>query len=388
MAKFIVTLKQHTPLIHFQWYQKGAILRASEVKPKLDRFLKECVFEGKFEEYKHYLIGYNSEKIEKDFKEKEAFDYKLRVHNVINLKVQNIELKKGKHKSKCFPNYFGNMGKKIEEINKFVYCDCLDLEFFSLNKKVLRIIKCNLPQFLMKYNFGQRQSKGFGSFFINNQNKYFIDGREMYYDKEEIRKIKKLKYSFSVDLDNPKKADKHIKNESSFYNNIFYIFNEINEIYSRIRSGKDKFDPYIKIYSESKQMLWEKCAILENYCGRQVSNLYCKYIIKDLLGLSSTENWIKYGKKITKKHCSTKKENVIERYQSPIFFKPIKLEQRYVIYFEGREICQNFLDEEFLIQCNKKGNLKLKTPKEFDIDELLEYVKENDSKDITKNNRW
>lgn len=34
-----VKLKQHTPLIHFQWDQKGATLRASEVKPKLDRFI-------------------------------------------------------------------------------------------------------------------------------------------------------------------------------------------------------------------------------------------------------------------------------------------------------------------------------------------------------------
>lgn len=33
------TLKQHTPIIHFQHDQEGATLRASEVKPKLDRFL-------------------------------------------------------------------------------------------------------------------------------------------------------------------------------------------------------------------------------------------------------------------------------------------------------------------------------------------------------------
>ena len=34
-----VTLKQHTPLIHFQHDQEGATLRASEVKPKLDKFI-------------------------------------------------------------------------------------------------------------------------------------------------------------------------------------------------------------------------------------------------------------------------------------------------------------------------------------------------------------
>lgn len=39
MAKLTVTLKQHTPLIHFQPNQEGATLRASEVKPKLDRYI-------------------------------------------------------------------------------------------------------------------------------------------------------------------------------------------------------------------------------------------------------------------------------------------------------------------------------------------------------------
>ena len=36
MKTLKVTLKQHTPLIHFQHEQYGATLRASEVKPKLD----------------------------------------------------------------------------------------------------------------------------------------------------------------------------------------------------------------------------------------------------------------------------------------------------------------------------------------------------------------
>ena len=39
MKTLTVTLKQHTPLIHFQHDQYGATLRASEVKPKLDKFI-------------------------------------------------------------------------------------------------------------------------------------------------------------------------------------------------------------------------------------------------------------------------------------------------------------------------------------------------------------
>ena len=41
LGKYIIRreLEQQTPIIHFQHDQKGATLRATEVKPKLDRFI-------------------------------------------------------------------------------------------------------------------------------------------------------------------------------------------------------------------------------------------------------------------------------------------------------------------------------------------------------------
>ena len=39
MPKLEIKLKQHTPLIHFQHDQEGATLRASEVKPRLDKYI-------------------------------------------------------------------------------------------------------------------------------------------------------------------------------------------------------------------------------------------------------------------------------------------------------------------------------------------------------------
>ena len=37
--KLTATLESQSPMIHFQARETGAVLRASEVKPKLDRFL-------------------------------------------------------------------------------------------------------------------------------------------------------------------------------------------------------------------------------------------------------------------------------------------------------------------------------------------------------------
>lgn len=387
MAKFKVTLKQHTPLIYFHSSQQGEILRASEVKPKLDKFLIKYVFQNNFEEYKHYLIGYKHTKTEDDFKDKKAFDYKLRVTNIVNYKKEYIEYEGGK---KTFPNYFGNMGKPKNEYSQFVYCDSLELEIFSLYKDIVEIIKKELPNFLMKHNFGNRQSKGFGSFFINNENKYSINGEEKCYSNDYICNIRQLKYSFIVDFNDYvfKKYihKKQIKDKSLFYRQMFGVFKEIEDLYIKIRRGKKGVSPYIKKYAEMKNIIWDKDAIKEVYCKIKINSNDKRCLIKDLLGLSSREEWVKSDKIITKEHVLCEKHKSVERYQSPIFFKPINIKNgMYIIYFEGRDVHKEYLNQEFLIKCNGEGNLKLKTPEKFNIYEFLEYVQKNNSNYIRIN---
>ena len=50
-------LKQHTPLIHFQHDQSGATLRATELKPKLDKFVLMKIGKDLYEKFfKNYTI--------------------------------------------------------------------------------------------------------------------------------------------------------------------------------------------------------------------------------------------------------------------------------------------------------------------------------------------
>jgi len=65
MHKLTIYLCQQTPLLHFQHQQAGATLRATEVKPKLDKFLIRQAFNNDFELYKHLLQGYKGESQEK-----------------------------------------------------------------------------------------------------------------------------------------------------------------------------------------------------------------------------------------------------------------------------------------------------------------------------------
>ena len=81
--KLCFKLKQHTPIIHFQADQKGATLRASELKPKLDRFLIDKVGmlddNGKpKEKYKSWFIGGGKKHL--------ALDYKVKIEANNNLK--------------------------------------------------------------------------------------------------------------------------------------------------------------------------------------------------------------------------------------------------------------------------------------------------------------
>ncbi len=77
MNDYILTfkLKQHTPIIHFQHDQHGATLRASELKPKLDKFLIKNFKEEEID-YKKWLIGKG---------EHDALDYKVKIENVSNI---------------------------------------------------------------------------------------------------------------------------------------------------------------------------------------------------------------------------------------------------------------------------------------------------------------
>ena len=111
MAKLTVKLKQHTPLIHFQHDQDGATLRATELKPKLDKFLIEKKVFG--EDCEKYLLSGQGK----------AFDYKVKIKNVVGLKEDKIEIdytkRNGKIGEKQFPLFFGNTGVKDKNQKKF-----------------------------------------------------------------------------------------------------------------------------------------------------------------------------------------------------------------------------------------------------------------------------
>ena len=355
MYKLEFTLKQHTPLIHFQNHLDGATLRATEVKPKLDRFLidklrKSNQFDNK------WLIGNDNSK--------ESLDYKLFIYPHNDSLKERIDIEPynaGNRDKDATPLILANMGLQPnnKKYKKFVYYNNSKnkgefvVEIFSFHKHLLDYIEEYFSDFLFRNNFGNRQSKGFGAFYIH--------------ESDPIFKKPSSKYWFSIEV------SKQFSNEEK----IKYVFEYIHLLWKALRSGfndgyRDRttqefkttfyFKSLMFAYAKSKKIQWEKKTIKNSLFkdklqdqkerkkniaqspNRQVSNedfnkefplffeATTKYLMKDMLGLAIEEEWIaEYDDKLTKTHIQkengqwrkTKDEDKIERFASPITFKPI-----------------------------------------------------------------
>ena len=172
-------LVQHTPLIHFQHSEPHACLRATEVKPKLDRFLIEQLEkDDRFGDgrWKKWFVGDGSQ---------QSFDYMMRItpNSEQVDRTQSIEraIAKAEHRPpntnlhEIHKNYFGNMasGNNIQDTiretfkESLLYKDGLTLTIRCFIPELLTLIDEHIRGFFMMHNFGTRQRKGFGSFTVD-----------------------------------------------------------------------------------------------------------------------------------------------------------------------------------------------------------------------------
>ena len=172
-------LVQHTPLIHFQHSEPHACLRATEVKPKLDRFLIEQLEkDDRFGDgrWKKWFVGDGSQ---------QSFDYMMRItpNSEQVDRTQSIEraIARAEHRPpnaslhEIHKNYFGNMasGNNIQDTiretfkESLFYKDGLTLTIRCFIPELLTFIDEHIRGFFMMHNFGTRQRKGFGSFTVD-----------------------------------------------------------------------------------------------------------------------------------------------------------------------------------------------------------------------------
>lgn len=274
MKTLKVTLKQHTPLIHFQHDQYGATLRASEVKPKLDRFILMKLGKGNYElgceeaKEKGWLIGKGTHP---------ALNYKIQVHpkDKIDLSLQNKINREKKHTTEDFPLLLANMGGRdsVDELVNFSMYKTVYLEIFTLKDNLCEKMKNYIPFFFAKTNFGQRSNKGFGCFTV------------IYMDDDQG------KVSVNTLGDNP-----YIIPENTWYMDFSF-----NETMYTLLGQKSLFK------------------IIDSFWNKLRKHINDDKSVK-CVDIASTESYIKAMKVIPV-------DDNIERIPAPIMFKPISYKE-------------------------------------------------------------
>jgi hypothetical protein len=393
-------LKQHTPIIHFQSEQTGATLRATELKPKLDRFLikvQNMLNENKKpkNEFRHFFIG--------DGKEHLSLEYKIRItaHNVQKQSITKDILKYNKKVNKevkrdsGFPCFFATMGKEWKTHPKyFVYAEEVSVDIICFNSKLLGMMRDVFPQFIFETNFGTRQTKGFGSFevvsidderyeptFYGNYHSF-----EIHLDSIERQVFEPIKY---VDM-----PDRYFLKQRK-------LFEVIDLFYKTLRSGINRNGQfYMKsllfMYAKDQGVTWDKKVfkqkfVSENEIQKQIKKHHPqnsdpllfdtkeKYLVRDLLGLSTVQEWLSYkcrvrhpreGDRLRDKKIN---ENAIKRYRSPLLMKPVSCgEECFRIYLVFRDVPDELFKERItVIKAHDEGRGRDK--KEM-IDDTIENL--------------
>jgi hypothetical protein len=325
--KLTFKLKQHTPIIHFQHEQHGATLRASELKPKLDKFLIKKLglteiknIGGKDQEIpkKEYSHLFNN-------KEKLSLDYKVKI-------VSSSEKIKGILSNKT---YFGDMGHKGEK--EYTWTDdIIDLSIFILDDTLGKEMQKYFPYFLAETNFGTRQNKGNGSFYLDKS------------DTQNFKQIENILPSGTFYFSISQKDDES-------------IFKIVDYYYKRLKAGINlNFDArctgeyqksfLYQFYNGITKKGWEKRFIKEKFFGLYDDGNK-KYFIRAFLGLSGGFTFKKTQEPCHKKANKRIKSSYeimddyeieiyhpdIERYKSPITFKPIKYADKTKIFILTQE---------------------------------------------------
>lgn len=367
-------LIQHTPMIHFQGDQMGATLRASELKPKLDEFLKKKIQNRKA--YEKWLIP----------EQEEALNYKVRV--VLKQSCENNVTSRTNA-----PMYFGDTGNKKEgksgepEIKKTPkYLNLtksrLEVVIFSFYAGLLEEIETYFAEFLFLTNFGTRQSKGYGSFFLTDCGEF---------------KFPSLPYIKFPKSDLPNEKPEIIFQIIQYYYQLLKSGINYPKIITRNIGGKKirlngesmyYRKGYLLQFSEKYGYTWEKKWMKDKFIKKLDSKPNNQKFVRALLGLGPSFMFIPESKIINPRDGKvypkgsyplnitvTHKEEKITRYKSPITFKPILIGGIWKIYIliDTEKISEKMRNKTFIFRdTHSKKTEELMTPdKSFDINKLI-----------------
>lgn len=350
MKTLKVKLKQHTPLIHFQHDQYGATLRASEVKPKLDKYIIKHEFNDDFDLVKSFL-NKGSKESDDDLRMKfangfRALSYQIRIKasdaKRITLRSRSrecVEVQSNgnaristKYVTEDFPMLLSNMGGKdnpSELVNLVLHNDVV-MEIICSDETLISRLKKVLPKFFATTNFGQRASKGFGSFTVL----CFDSEKPILWDDSNYYKSGCPYMGFYL-TKTRKISDKE---------KMTIIMKVIDFYWKCLKSGINygRNERYIKsflyVYLNSElKKTWEKRKIKEYFNlgggNKYIINPHEPIFARGILGCP--DKYIYGGnREINVEHSESDNSlNKIARIPTPIYFKPVCLDRNKVYIY-------------------------------------------------------
>jgi hypothetical protein len=319
-------------MIHFQHYEPGACLRASEVKPKLDRFLAEQL-KGAL------LDGWLIDKPNGH----RALDYKMRFVAVGEKQVAEP------HKL-----YFGNMGAADAEKRQTVfYPDGVDMTIICFRKELSEKIDDLLPCFFALHAFGTRSGKGFGCFCL----------AERQLQPEQLLACCPQKVYYQISYPRAPGA--------AVFNDIWVLSGMMKGGFNfTFRNAGDYYKGRIFRYFSNKGVGGDKAFIKQKVLRGQDQNAgseervpYKEYrFVRAMLGLPGGFEF-RRGPKTTRSGKVEVQSNAVDRFQSPVHFR---LQGSQLLIFP-QKIPEGMLNAAFTL--NKQP---IKTPETFDLIDFLD----------------
>lgn len=241
-------LKQITPMIHFQYDQDGATVRATEMKPKLDRLiwelyekreeLGECEGFTKIKECFDSLGDLSHYKLKSE-NETKALNYKMRIRaegeNGIaqygeGRQESNIDVYKvQKGKERGIGAYFFT---DFQNASRGSFYETVKVKISCFSKKLNNLIVEVFPLFIAINNFGFRQNKGFGHFNLVKIKGEAIENKQEYWLKAYSNLDKKQRPLYNI-FSIEREVGGKCKTIGS-YKDILEVINDFNQ---RIKSG-------------------------------------------------------------------------------------------------------------------------------------------------------
>lgn len=337
---------------HFQTDTPGCVLRASEVKPKLDRFLLT-----KEKPNASWFVKGRTD----------ALDYKL----WFVAPAKEPMILKGE-----YPLFFGNMGEQQQKKTLIFYENKIEMHLFSLNDTLIEKIKKHLFEFFATHSFGTRQDKGFGFFFpmeIDGEKGDFNQPFGAHYQFEINWKDSSMKYvetfkaiHYFHKLIRSGINETNKKKETCYYKSLMYFYAKDKgeqwdkptirhhfQLYTKVYQsicGQLKY-PYKKYIRKGSQQpdvkIYEVRADMKKEFAEVSSK--SKQLFRDALGLASEQKWKAYEDTISIK---AQNPNFV-RFKSPIMYRPVILGNKCHVYIHWDESSLADLKKQRFTICHK-----------------------------------